>query len=59
MEKTVLKMSGISKQFSGVYALRDVSFDLREGEVHAPSSAITPSLIKTTRLDTSRANAIS
>ncbi len=35
MEKTVLKMSGISKQFSGVYALRDVSFDLREGEVHA------------------------
>ena len=35
MEKTVLKMSGISKQFSGVYALRDVSFDLRAGEVHA------------------------
>lgn len=35
MGKTILQMKGIDKQFSGVYALRDVSFDLREGEVHA------------------------
>lgn len=35
MENTILKMSGITKQFSGVYALRNVSFELRAGEVHA------------------------
>lgn len=32
---SVLRMSGISKQFPGVRALDDVSFDLRPGEVHA------------------------
>lgn len=31
----LLKLSGISKAFAGVQALRDVSFDLRAGEVHA------------------------
>jgi ribose transport system ATP-binding protein len=29
-----LKMEGISKSFGGVAALRDVDFELREGEVH-------------------------
>jgi len=28
-------MAGVHKRFPGVYALRDVNFDLREGEVHA------------------------
>jgi rhamnose transport system ATP-binding protein len=31
----LLKLSGISKAFSGVQALKNVSFDLRAGEVHA------------------------
>ena len=31
----LLRLSGISKAFAGVQALRDVSFDLRAGEVHA------------------------
>lgn len=35
MTKTVLQMTGISKQFPGVQALKDVNFDLQEGEVHA------------------------
>ncbi len=33
--KIVLEMKGIEKQFAGVYALKDVQFSLREGEVHA------------------------
>ncbi len=33
--ETLLKLSGISKSFAGVRALKDVSFDLRPGEVHA------------------------
>lgn len=33
--ETLLAMSGISKSYAGVRALRDVSFDLVRGEVHA------------------------
>jgi rhamnose transport system ATP-binding protein len=33
--KTLLSLSGIAKSFAGVHALKGVSFDLREGEVHA------------------------
>ena len=32
---TVLRLSGVVKTFPGVVALRDVSFDVVEGEVHA------------------------
>ncbi len=35
MKDTVLTMKGIYKSFSGVSALQDVSFTLREGEIHA------------------------
>src|SRR5690349_10828969 len=31
----VLELSGISKRFAGVQALRDVALSLRAGEVHA------------------------
>jgi ABC-type sugar transport system ATPase subunit len=34
MANNLLEMSGISKQFSGVYALRNVNFELKPGEVH-------------------------
>src|SRR2546428_14080716 len=33
-DPALLAMTGISKSFSGVPVLRDVSFDLRPGEVH-------------------------
>ncbi len=33
--KTLLQMNGIHKSFPGVYALKDVSLELKEGEVHA------------------------
>jgi ribose transport system ATP-binding protein len=33
--RTVLAATGVSKNFGGVTALRDVSFDLRAGEIHA------------------------
>jgi inositol transport system ATP-binding protein len=32
---SLLQARGVSKSFGGVHALRDVSFDLRAGEVHA------------------------
>lgn len=35
MEKTLIKMVDINKSFPGVVALKDVKFDLREGEIHA------------------------
>jgi rhamnose transport system ATP-binding protein len=35
VKKFALQASAISKSFTGVRALRDVSFDLRAGEVHA------------------------
>ncbi len=33
--KTILKMENIRKEFPGVVALDDISFDLKEGEIHA------------------------
>lgn len=35
MSETILEMKNIEKYFSGVHALKSVSFDLRAGEVHA------------------------
>ncbi len=35
MSDTILRMSGISKSFAGVHALREVQLELRPGEVHA------------------------
>ncbi|RDU22238.1 sugar ABC transporter ATP-binding protein [Anaerosacchariphilus polymeriproducens] len=35
MVDTILKMEGIHKQFSGVYALKDIHFELKKGEIHA------------------------
>lgn len=34
-EKVIIKMTEINKSFSGNHVLKDVSFDLRKGEVHA------------------------
>ncbi|NIH80715.1 sugar ABC transporter ATP-binding protein [Amycolatopsis viridis] len=31
----VIRLDGVSKRYSGTYALRDVSFDVRPGEIHA------------------------
>jgi Mg2+ and Co2+ transporter CorA len=35
MSETVLRLSGISKSYKGVHAVRDIDFDVRAGEVHA------------------------
>ncbi len=35
MNKTILSMKSIDKRFAGVHALKEVNFELREGEVHA------------------------
>lgn len=34
-KKTILKMVGITKDFSGVRALDEIHFDLRKGEIHS------------------------
>ena len=34
-DNLVLKSTGINKRFGGVHALADMSFELRQGEVHA------------------------
>jgi ABC-type sugar transport system ATPase subunit len=34
-QKSLLRMESITKTFFGVPALNNVSFDLREGEIHA------------------------
>ncbi|MEJ1990869.1 MAG: sugar ABC transporter ATP-binding protein [Maritimibacter sp.] len=33
--KTIVEMTGIEKRFPGVHALKNIQFNLREGEVHA------------------------
>lgn len=35
MAETVLEMRNVDKQFPGVHALKNVSFDVRKGEIHA------------------------
>src|SRR5215203_4096101 len=34
-EKLLLKAANVTKSYAGVHALRDASFELRSGEVHA------------------------
>ena len=34
-ERVVLEIRGVSKQYPGVLALKDVSFTINRGEVHA------------------------
>ena len=35
MDETILQIKGVSKRFSGVQALKDVSFEVKRGEVRA------------------------
>ncbi len=35
MTDYILRMQNISKEFYGIYALKDVSFDVKKGEIHA------------------------
>ena len=35
MGRQILSMQRIDKRFTGVHALRQVDFDLEEGEIHA------------------------
>ena len=35
MNETVLRMTGIDKNFPGVKALSNVAFELKKGEIHA------------------------
>lgn len=34
-DSVLLRLAGLSKSYDGVHALRDASFELRSGEVHA------------------------
>jgi ABC-type sugar transport system ATPase subunit len=35
MEETAIQFQNISKHFSGIYALKDVTFDVKKGEIHS------------------------
>ena len=35
MENTILELQAVSKSYGGVHALKNVSFDLRRGEIHS------------------------
>ena len=35
MSNYILEMQHISKEFSGIYALRDVTLAVKQGEIHA------------------------
>ena len=48
-DNLVLKSTGINKRFGGVHALADMSFELRQGEVHALGGATGPAKRPTSR----------
>ncbi len=35
MAKPIIEIRGVTKEFPGVVALQDVSFDIKKGEFHA------------------------